>query len=217
MFIQSVHGIIVSVAQNFFELQSGKADYCYLAFEELSRFVHCLLLKTKVSSSLPVIKKWTEKVPSNHLCFAPIAQEHFLEGTRLSAALEKVNSVYLRAEFQNNRRQFLYELVSIMLSTVAARFLVGQGLTCFSPVILVGGDDYSAFYLFGQLIDGLLNLGWVKGSDVEAAKVEFHSFVREQRQIEQRGNLSVRITDVFSFCCGQPGVRSCHHLNRVSI
>ena len=70
--------------------------------------------------------------------------------------------------------------MSTILSTVAARSPIGQGLCCFCPEIVIGGDDYSAFHLFGQLLDGLLELSWVRGSEVEPAKAEFHSFVREQ-------------------------------------
>ena len=49
---------IVSVAHNFTELNSGRADYGYLAFGELSRFVYCLLQKVKLSRDLPVVEKW---------------------------------------------------------------------------------------------------------------------------------------------------------------
>ena len=49
---------VVLVAHNFTELNSGRADYGYLAFGELSRFVYCLLQKVKLSSDLPVIEKW---------------------------------------------------------------------------------------------------------------------------------------------------------------
>ena len=116
----------------------------------------------------------------NHSCFGSIAEEHFLEGIRLFASLEKINSIFLRKEFRGDCRRFLEDLVTTILSTVAARSPIGQGLNCFCPEIVIGGDNYSAFHLFGQL-DGLLEIGWVKGSEVEPAKAEFHSFVREQR------------------------------------
>ena len=172
------------VAHNFTELNSGRADYGYLAFGELSRFVYCLLQKVKLSSDLPVIEKWEAYMLPNHSCFGAIGEEHFLEGTRLLASLEKINSGFLRKEFRRDCRRFLEDLVSTILSTVAARSQIGQVFSCFCPEIVIGGDDYSAFHLFGQLLDGLLELGWVRGSEVEPAKAEFHSFVREQRQVE---------------------------------
>ena len=153
----------------------------------------------------------------NHSCFAAIAEDHFLEGTRLLASLEKTNSSFLRKEFRRDCRRFVEYLVSTILSTVAARSPIGQRLSCFRPEIAIGGDNYSAFHLFGQLLDGLLELGWVRGSEVEPAKAEFHSFVREQRQVETRGNRSrAPINSVFAFC-NQRSFRSRRNLHKVSI
>ena len=153
----------------------------------------------------------------NHSCFGAIAEEHFLEGTRLLASLEKLNSSFLRKEFRRDCHRFLEDLVSTILSTVAARPPIGQGLSCFCPEIVIGGDDYSAFHLFGQLLYGLLELGWVRGSEVEPAKAEFQSFVREQRQVETSSNRSrAPINKVFAFC-NQPGFRSRRNLHKVSI
>ena len=151
----------------------------------------------------------------NHLCFGAIAEEQFLEGTRLLASLEKINSSFLRKEFRRDCRRFLEDLVSTILSTVAARSPIGQRLSCFCPEIVIGGDNYSAFHLFGQLLDGLLELGWVKGSEVEPAKAEFHSFVREQRQVETSSNrFCTPINSVFAFC-NQPSLRSRRNLHKV--
>ena len=153
----------------------------------------------------------------NHSCFGAIAEEHFLEGTRLHASLEKINSSFLRKEFRRDCRRFLEDLVSTMLSTVAARSPIGQGLSCFCPEIVIGGDNYSASHLFGQLLDGLLELGCVRGSEVEPEKAEFHSFVREQLQVETSGNRSrAPINSVFAFC-SQPCSRSRRNLHKVSI
>ena len=208
---------VVSVAHNFTELNSGRADYGYLAFGEFSRFVYCLLQKVKRSSDLSVIEKWEAYMLPNHSCFGAIPEEHFLEGTRLLSSLEKINSSFLRKEFRKDCRRFLEDLVSTILSTVAARSPIGQGLSCFCPEIVIGGDDYSAFHLFGQLLDGLLELGWVRGSEVEPAQAEFHSFVREQRQLETSGNRSrAPINSVFAFC-SQPSFRSRRNLHKVGI
>ena len=73
--------------------------------------------------------------------------------------------------------RFLEDLLSIILSTVAAHSLVAQGLSCFCPEIIIRGDDQSTFHVFVQLLDGLFELGWVGGSEIEPAKAEFHWFV----------------------------------------
>ena len=157
----------------------------------------------------------------NHSCFAPIAEEHFLEhfleGIRLLSSLKKVNSSFLRREFRRDCRRFLEDLVSTILSTVAARSPIGHGLSCFCPEIVIGGDDSSAFHLFGQLLDGLLELGWVRGSEVEFAKAEFHSFLREQRQVETSSHRSrAPINSVFAFG-NQLSFRSRRNLHKVGI
>ena len=137
-------------------------DYGYLAFGELSRFVYCSLQKVKRSNDLPVIEKWETYMLPNHSCSGTIAEELFLEGTRLLSPLEK-NSNFLRKEFRRDCRRFLEDLVSTILSTVAERSPVGQGLSCFCSEIVIGGDEYSAFHLFAQLLDRLLELGWIRG------------------------------------------------------
>ena len=106
--------------------------------------------------------------------------------------------------------------MSTIRSTVAARSPIGQGLSCFCPEIVIGGDDYSVFHLFGHLLDGLVDLDWIRGSEIEATAV-FYSFGREQRQVETSGNRSrVPIKSVFAFC-NQPGFRSRRNLHNVSI
>ena len=137
----------------------------------------------------------------NQSCFGAIEEEPFPEGTRLLSSLEKTNSSFFRKELQKDCHRFLEDFVSTIVSTVAARSPVGQGLSCFCLEIIIGGDDNSAFYLFVQLLNGLLEHGWVRGSETEPAKVEFHSNVRQQRQVELSSNRSrLPINSVFAFC-----------------
>ena len=196
-------------------IHSGKISRDFS--ETCGNFVYCLLQKVKLGSDLPVIKKWEAYMLPNHSCFRAIAEEHFLEGSRLLSSLEKINSGFLRIEFRRDCRRFLEDLVSTTPSTVAARSPIGQGPSCFCPEIVTGGDYYSAFHLFGQLLDGLLELGWVRGSEVEPAKAEFHSFVREQRRVETSSHRSrAPINSVFAFYI-QPSFRSRRNLHKVGI
>ena len=121
----------------------------------------------------------------NHCSFAGFDEEHFLVGTRIHAALEKMSSSYLKMEFRSSARRFLDEIYRAILSTVTARSKLGQGVSCSCPELILGGDDHSALFLHGQLLNGLVEYGWEKGSNVEACKADFQSFVREQRQLER--------------------------------
>ena len=153
----------------------------------------------------------------NHSSFTDIEDQHFLLGTRVHAALEKMTSQCLKKEFRSSARRFLEDFTSTVLPTVAARSKLGQGV-CFSPEIIIGGDDHSTFFLFGQLLDSLVECGWEKGSTVEACKAEFQSFVIDQRQLECHASRKHSdISNVLSYLTRQSGFRSRRHLYRVSL
>ena len=127
-----------------------------------------------------------------------------------------MTSQYLKKEFRSSARRFLEEFISTVLSTVAARSELGQGISCFCPEIIIGGDDHSAFFLFGQLVDGLVACGWEKESTVEPCKAEFQSFVNDQRQLECHASRKHSdISNVLSYLTHQSGFRSRRHLYRV--
>ena len=213
----SITHVSVSVANNFIHSPTA-ADQGYHAFEELARFIYCLLQKIKRASSLSLVEQWEAYVVPNHSRFAPIDDKNFLEGTRVVAALGKVGSQYLQREFRRYARRFLEDFLNCVLSTVAARSVIGQGLSCFFPAIVVGGDDVAPLQLFNRLLDGLLEKGWTRGSKIEACRAEYQSFVQEQRQLERSSTRSrPDVGDVLSFCSGEAGFRARRHLYKVGI
>ena len=136
----SVTHVSVSVANNFVH-SSTAADQGYHAFGELARFIYCLLQKIKKTSALPLVEQWEEYFVPNHSRFPAIDDKDFLVGTRVMVALGKVGSHYLQKKFRRDARRFLEDFVNCVLSTVAARSVIGQGLSCFCPAFVVGGDD----------------------------------------------------------------------------
>ena len=205
----------VSDNNNFVTQQPPRNDYGYRAYGEPSHFVYCLLQKIKASGSLPVVEKWESYMLPNHSSFTAIEDQHFLVGTRVHAALEKMTSQYLKKEFRSSARRFLEDFTSTVLSTVTARSKLGQGVSCFCPEVIVGGDDHFAFFLFGQLLDGLVESGWEKGSAVEACKAEFQSFRMTSANLNSRKHSD--ISNVLSYLTHQSGFRSRRHLYRVSL
>ena len=209
--------VSVSVANNFVQ-SSTAADQGYHAFGELARFVYCLLQKIKKASSLPLVEQWEEYMVANHSRFPAIDDKNFIVGTRVIAALGKVGSHYLQEEFRRDARQFLEDFVNCVVSTVAARSVIGQGLNCFCPAIVVGGDDVAPLQLLNKLLDGLLEKGWTTGSEVEACRAEYQSFMQEQRQLERSSTRSrPDVGDVLSFCSAQAGFRARRHLYKLCI
>ena len=155
----------VSVANNFVHCQTA-SDYGYHTLGEVARFIYCLLQKIKQESSLPLVEQWDDYVLPNLSKFPPIADGEFRAGTWVLAALNKIRSSYLKREFQRYARRFLDEFTTSVLSTVAAGSKIGQGLSCFCPAIIIGGDNHAPLHLLGLLLDGLLDRGWIKGSEI---------------------------------------------------
>ena len=79
-------------------------------------------------------------------------------------------------------------------------------------------DDHSAFFLPGQVLDGLISCGWEKGSTIEACKAEFQSSVNDQRQLEcHASRMHSDISNVVSYLTQQSGFRGRRHLYRLSL
>ena len=133
--------------------------------------------KSRKPPQLTLVEQWEEYAVPNHSRFPAIDDKDFLVGTRVMAALGKVGSHYLQKEFRRDARRFLEDFVNCVLSTVAARSVIGQGLNCFCPAIVVGEDNVAPLQLFNKLLDGLLGKGWTKGSEFEACRAEYQSFV----------------------------------------
>ena len=105
-----------------------------------------------------------------------------------------------------------------MLSTVAARSAIGQGLSCFCPPVLVRGDDHAPMQLFDMLLGGLLKKGWVRGAEMEHCRSEYQSFVQEQRQLECTLTRSrPDAGNVLTFSSSQVGFRVRRHLYQLCI
>ena len=154
----SIIRVSVSVVNNFIHPQTA-SDYGYHAFGELARFIYCLLQKIKQGSSLPLVEHWDEYVLVNHSKFPAFADGEFLSLKRVSAALNKIGSSYLKKEFQRDARRFLEEFTTSVLSTVAARSKIGLGKSCFCPSIIIGGEDHVPLHhLLGFFV------GWAFGT-----------------------------------------------------
>ena len=125
---------------------------------------------------------------------------------------------YSEKEFRPDWIKFLDDFVNCVLSTIAARSVIGQGLSCFCPVILVGGDDHAPMQLFDMLLDGLIEKGWLRGAEMEAWNLSYQSFLHEQKQLERTSTRSrPDVGNAMTFCSSQTGFRVRRHLYKVCI
>ena len=99
---------VVLVAHNFTELNSGRADFGYLAFGELLRFVYCLLQKVKRSNHLPVIESGKRtcfqliralgQLLRNIFWKGPVFLHHLRRSTAASSAKSSVGNVVVSSK-----------------------------------------------------------------------------------------------------------------------
>ena len=73
--------------------------------------------------------------------------------------LEKKGSSYLNTEIRVDARQFPEEFVSSVFSTLVARSVIEQEISCFCPAVLIDGDRHASLSLFGLLMDGFAGKG----------------------------------------------------------
>ena len=102
----------------------------------------------------PLMEHWEEYAVPNRSRFPAIDEKDYLSGTPVIAAMDKVECQYLRTEFRRDARHFFEEFVNCLLSLVASRSVIGQGMRCFCPASVVGRDDVAPFQLFNMLLDG---------------------------------------------------------------
>ena len=50
---------------------------------------------------------------------------------------------------------------------------------------MIGGDDQAPLELFDLLLDGLLEKGLVRATEMEAGKSEYQLYAQKQRQLER--------------------------------
>ena len=148
--------------------------------------------------------------------FPAVDEKVFISGTHIMTALNKVEGHYLRTEVRRDARRSLEEFGNCVLSTIASRSVKRQGMSCFFPAIVVVGDEVVLFQLFNKLLDGILEKKWTRGSEIEACRAEYQSFVQDQRQLERSCTRSRPDEgDVLSFCSAQVGFCACQHLYKM--
>ena len=156
---------------------------------------------------------------ANRTKVPPLADKEFLSGKRVFAAFNRIVSSCLKKEFRQDALGFLEEFMNSELPTIAARSIQDwTGIELFLPYNHHWWDDHAPLHLLGLLLDGLQERGCIKGSEIEARRAEYQSFVQEQRQLERSSTRSrPNVGDVLSFCFLQAGFRACQHLCEVCI
>ena len=137
----------------------------------------------------------SEKIVS----FPKVGDATFLCNFEFGEALCQRNTSEFK-DFRTRCRRFIDRLVDVILSKllVSSDFL--QGVYCFCPELLLGGEDHCIFTLFSRLVRVLERSGFVSSTESKTAVEKFATFVVDVRaRYLSSGSQSEGIADVISY------------------
>ena len=113
----------------------------------------------------------------NHSCYASIEEERFLQGTTVCQFFRKTYVLFRGTSFEKTG------VASWKTSWTRTSIQLPLTLWLNRDSEEIRGGEYRAIQLFGLVLDGLLELGWVGSSEVETPEADFNSSFREQQQV----------------------------------
>ena len=181
-------------------MRQQRKDYGFHGYSELCHFVYCLLLRTREIESLPGIHDWEAYMDVKKMSEYPAASmETFLDNCDFGREL-LAGKTSEAQEFRRYCRDFLDQLVTVILNSPSVSSVVAKGLCSFSPEILLEGDAHSVFTLFADLTGVLVSCGILSSDDSNAAIAQFSSYVVEKRRWHEGSDVNAsEIPDVVRY------------------
>ena len=195
----SVLHVLVSCFQASFEKQFATevTDYTCRNYADFCYFYWALLGKVKKLSALPEIEAWSQYIGLPLTTWANIPYTECLRGEPLvTVALSSCSDAFRRA-FLRECQGFLLEFLKVLNQSAYAKSGLASSLSCFSPDMMLLGDESYAVVLFKDLTTYFLDCGRLSSLDCEAAANEFKSLLVELRRRNKRVVSS--ITNSFTF------------------
>ena len=190
----------------FKKQRARRGDYTFHCYSELCQFIYCLLTRSRKVSSLPEMNSWEDYMDSEKIAsFPKTSDATFLCNFEFGEVLRQRNTSEVK-DFRTRCRRFIDRLVDVILSKllVSSDFL--QGVYCFCPELLLGGDDRCVFTLFSRLMRVLEKSGVVSSAESRSAVEEFATFVVDIRARHlSSGQQSEDIADVISYLLADYG------------
>ena len=195
---------------------SGRTDYGFHSYGELSEFVYCLLTQTRRVADMPVLSDWDAYMDSSKVAvLGKIYVKDFLANHPFGDALRRANTGEVR-DVRSRCLDFMNHLVDAILSLHLVTGNFYQSIYCFCPEMLHEGDDRYIFGLFGKLLRVLEKVGCLSRDAVNASIDEFAAFVVEARfRHEESERSASAINDVVTYLLSDYGFLSRHNLVRV--
>ena len=209
--------VLVFCFQSNFEAQSDKSitDYSCRNYAEFCFFYWSLLGKVKKLSDLPAIEEWSEYIGRPLSTWTNLSYIDCLRSELIVVKALGVCSDAVKRRFLRECHGFLMEFLKVLNASAYATSRLSSSLSCFSPDMLLMGEEAYTVSLFRDLVSCLQTCGRLSAVEAEGAANEFKSLLVDLR----RRNRQVISTIKDGFCfLWQSGLLECRlHLSRVVV
>ena len=207
--------VLVSCFQSNFETQFDKSvtDYSCRNYAEFCFFYWSLLGKVKKLSELPAIEEWSEYVGRPLSTWANVSYIDCLRSEPIVIKALDGCSDAVKRGFLRECHGFLMEFLKVLNTSAYATSRLCSSLSCFSPDMLLMGEEAYTVSLFRDLVSCLQTCGRLSSVEAECSANEFKSLLVDLRR-RNRQVIST-IKDSFRFLW-QSGLLECRlHLSKV--
>ena len=192
---------------------SKVTDYSCRNYSEFCFFYWSVLSKVKKLSELPEIDAWSEYVGKPLTTWSNIPYVECLVGEPIVMKVLSGCTVAVRRSFLRESQSMLMAFLRVLNESRFMRSRLSSSLSCFSPDMLLLGDESYAVELFRDLVAVYQECGRLTAVEAEGACNEFKSFLVELRRRNRR--VVSTITDAFSFMRESDAFNCRDHLSRV--
>ena len=172
---------------SFKKQSTGRSDYGFHFFMELSQFVYGLLSRSRKSASLPPLNSWEHYMDVSKVAdIEKLSCDNFLLNYEFGSVLRGIKGGEAR-EFRRQCPDFIDRFVDIILVQYPASSDFMRYIYCFCPELLLEGGDENIFGLFNGLVALLKRCKVLTDVEAGAATEEFFSFVVDVRARHDTG------------------------------
>ena len=193
-----LHVVVVCFQANFEkQFLQEITDYSCRGYAEFCFFYWSLLSKVKKLSELPEIDDWSAYIGRPLTTWSTVSYVECLKTEPLFASVLAGSPEAIRKSFLREGYGFMMEFLKVLNSSCFMDSRLASNLSCFSPDMLLLGDESYAIELFRGLVACYQECGRLTVIDSESACNEFKSFLVEIRRSNRQVVSSIK--DIFSY------------------
>ena len=188
-------------------------DYSCRNYSEFCFFYWSLLGKVRKLSELPEIDAWSEYVGKPLTTWSNLSYAECLVGEPIVVKALVGSTAALRRSFLREGHSLLMGFLRVLNESAFMNSRLSSSLSCFSPDMLLLGEESYTVELFRGLVACYLECGRLTDVEAEGSCNEFKSFLVELRRRNHR--VVSTIKDTFSFMRESEAFGCRDHLSRV--